>query len=145
MRKESLAVIAATMMLVTPAAFAQGGSDTEPQAGQEQLEQGSAVTGSSSARDRREARREARQSRRHGMMRQGISPRFQEMMSSPRMRGLALQTLFALMDADGDGAISLEEAQEFMAVATERVFNGVDGDDDGEVTLEELRAFVQGR
>lgn len=142
MRKKSLTALTAMMMLTAPAAFAQSGSDT--QAGQELEQSSSAGPISSSMRDRHGAQQEARGARPHGMM-QGISPRFQEMMNSSRMRGLALQTLFALMDADGDGTISLEEAQEFMAVATERVFHGVDADNDQEVTLEELRAFVQGR
>lgn len=78
-------------------------------------------------------------------MMRGVSPFVQEMTGSARMRGLALQTLFALMDADGNGVVSLEEAQAFMAIATQRVFNGVDADGSGEVTLEELRAFIQGR
>jgi EF hand len=49
--------------------------------------------------------------------------------------------LFILMDADGDGTISLDE---FRAVG-ERIFKAMDGPDkDGRVTWEEMRAFIQG-
>lgn len=168
MRKTSLALAAAALLLTAPAAIAQ--SDTGDRL--EQQEDQTSTTESVSSSDRQErlmtgeARREARQemrqemrsrsgraeSRRSGMphhrgaMRQAMPNQWHAMlMSNPRMRGLVLQTVFALMDADGDGAVSLEEAQEFMTDATMRVFNGVDADNDGEVTLEELRAFVQGR
>jgi hypothetical protein len=46
----------------------------------------------------------------------------------------------AVMDADGDGALSLEEVQEAHA----RIFNHVDADDDGRVTPEEMQAFFHG-
>lgn len=54
--------------------------------------------------------------------------------------GPMLRIMFAVMDADGNGAISLEEVQEFHA----RIFRSIDADDDGSVTQAELRAFMTG-
>ena len=51
-----------------------------------------------------------------------------------------LRMMFALMDADGDGTISLQEFQ----AAHERIFKAMDSDKDGKLTLEELRAFIHG-
>jgi EF hand len=48
--------------------------------------------------------------------------------------------LFALMDADGDGTVSLDEFK----AAHERIFKAMDADKDGRLTLEEMRAFMQG-
>ena len=57
------------------------------------------------------------------------------------MRGPNMMRLmFALMDADGDGALS---PQEFRA-AHERIFNAADGDDDGSLTMEEMQGFMHG-
>jgi hypothetical protein len=54
--------------------------------------------------------------------------------------GGMMRIMLAVMDADGDGALSLEEVQEAHA----RIFNHVDADDDGRVTLEEMQAFFHG-
>jgi hypothetical protein len=48
--------------------------------------------------------------------------------------------IFSLMDADGDGTVSLQEWQ----AAHERIFKAMDTDHDGTVTFEEMRAFMQG-
>jgi Ca2+-binding EF-hand superfamily protein len=45
-----------------------------------------------------------------------------------------------LMDANGDGKLSLEEFQ----AAHERIFKAMDADHDGTVTLEEMQAFMRG-
>jgi Ca2+-binding EF-hand superfamily protein len=63
----------------------------------------------------------------HGMMGQG-------------RHGMAMRIIFALMDANGDGKISLEEFQ----AAHERIFRAMDTDHDGTVTLEEMEAFMHG-
>jgi hypothetical protein len=57
-------------------------------------------------------------------------------MGSPMM----MRMMFALMDTDGDGAISLQEFQ----AAHERIFRAMDNNKDGRVTLEEMQAFMQG-
>jgi hypothetical protein len=76
----------------------------------------------------------------HGWGRGGMGPR---MMGGGGGMGQAnmVRMLFALMDTDGDGTISLDEFK----AASERIFKAMDGPDkDGRVTLEEMRAFMQG-
>jgi hypothetical protein len=51
-----------------------------------------------------------------------------------------MRMMFALMDADGDGTISLQEFQ----AAHERIFRAMDSNKDGKVTLEEMQAFIHG-
>ena len=62
----------------------------------------------------------------------------------PRMgmmgHGGMMRAMFAIMDADGDGALSRDEFQE----AHGRIFSHMDADGDGEVTLEEMQAFMGG-
>jgi EF hand len=66
---------------------------------------------------------------RHGMM--GGGP-----MGPPIM----FRMVFALMDADGDGTISLQEFQ----AAHERIFRAMDTNKDGRLTFEEMEAFMHG-
>jgi EF hand len=70
-----------------------------------------------------------------GMMERG-------MMHSGGMmgRGVAMRFIFALMDSDGDGTVSLQEFQ----AAHERIFKAMDVDKDGTLTLEEIQAFMRG-
>ena len=51
-----------------------------------------------------------------------------------------MRMMFALMDADGDGTISLQEFQ----AAHERIFKGMDSNKDGKLTPEEMQAFIHG-
>jgi Ca2+-binding EF-hand superfamily protein len=67
------------------------------------------------------------------MMRRGMMG---GMMGPPIM----FRMMFALMDADGDGVISLQEFQ----TAHERLFKAMDSNKDGKLTLEEMQAFMQG-
>jgi Ca2+-binding EF-hand superfamily protein len=55
-------------------------------------------------------------------------------------RGGMMRAMFAIMDADGDGALSREEFQE----AHGRIFNHMDADGEGQVTPEEMQAFMGG-
>jgi hypothetical protein len=65
----------------------------------------------------------------HGMMDGGA-------MGPPVM----FRMMFALMDGDGDGTISLPEFQ----AAHERIFKAMDTNKDGRLTLEEMQAFMHG-
>jgi EF hand len=70
-----------------------------------------------------------------GMMGQG------GMMAPGSMgHGMMMRMLFAMMDSDGDGTISLQEFQ----AAHERIFKAMDANKDGRLTLEEIQAFMQG-
>ena len=51
-----------------------------------------------------------------------------------------MRIIFGLMDANGDGKLTLEEFQ----AAHERIFKAMDTDHDGTVTLEEMEAFMHG-
>ena len=55
-------------------------------------------------------------------------------------RGAAMRFIFALMDSDSDGTISLQEFQ----ADHEKIFKAMDTDKDGSITLEEIRAFMRG-
>ena len=56
------------------------------------------------------------------------------------MMNLPMRIIFALMDTDGDGTISLQEWQ----AAHEKIFKAMDTDHDGTVTLGEMEAFIHG-
>jgi hypothetical protein len=58
------------------------------------------------------------------------------MWGSPMM----MRMIFSLMDADGDGKLSLQEFQ----AAHERIFKAMDANKDGFVTLEEMQDFIRG-
>jgi hypothetical protein len=65
----------------------------------------------------------------HGMMGHGMIG-----------HSVVMRIIFGLMDANGDGKLSLEEFQ----AAHERIFKAMDADHDGTVTLEEMEAFMRG-
>ena len=71
----------------------------------------------------------------HGMMGHGMMGG--GMMGPPPFM---MRMMFALMDADGDGTISLQEFQ----AAHERIFKAMDTNKDGKLTLEEMQAFIHG-
>jgi hypothetical protein len=56
------------------------------------------------------------------------------------MRPFAMRMIFALMDRDGDGTISLDEFR----AAHESIFKAMDSDKDGTVTQEEMLDFMRG-
>ena len=56
------------------------------------------------------------------------------------MGGVGMRIIFALMDGDGDGTVSLQEFQ----AAHERIFKAMDTDKDGTLTLEEIQHFMHG-
>ena len=71
------------------------------------------------------------------MMREGMMGRG---MMGPMMSPLAMRLMFALMDGDGDGTVSLQEFQ----TAHERIFKAMDANKDGVLTLEEFQSFMRG-
>jgi len=74
----------------------------------------------------------------NGMMGQGWSKH--DMMGRGGTMGpFVMRMIFALMDRDGDGTISLEEFQ----AAHERIFKAMDSDKDGTVTQEEMLDFMR--
>jgi EF hand len=85
----------------------------------------------------------------HGMMRQCLRQCMsgddmtgqRAMRHSIRQRGMmgpfAMRIIFALMDRDGDGTVSLEEFQ----TAHASIFKAMDADKDGTVSIDEMRDF----
>jgi Ca2+-binding EF-hand superfamily protein len=63
------------------------------------------------------------------------------MMRHHAMAAPLMRIIFALMDSDGDGTISL---QEFLA-AHERIFKSMDANKDGVLTLDEMQSFMSGQ
>jgi hypothetical protein len=60
--------------------------------------------------------------------------------SHDTMGPMMMRMIFSLMDADGDGKLSLQEFQ----AAHERIFKAMDANKDGFVTLEEMQNFLRG-
>jgi hypothetical protein len=58
-------------------------------------------------------------------------------MGAGMMHGAGMRIMFAIVDADGDGALSQAEVQDFVG----RIFNAVDENGDGSVDMDEIRAF----
>jgi Ca2+-binding EF-hand superfamily protein len=56
------------------------------------------------------------------------------------MQPFAMRIIFALMDRDGDGTVSLQEFQ----AAHESIFKAMDTDKDGTLSMEEMRDFFHG-
>jgi hypothetical protein len=79
-----------------------------------------------------------------GMMGGGMMGRGYGHHDSCRDRGILgpmiMRVIFSLMDADGDGKLTLQEFQ----AAHERIFKAMDADHDGTVTLQEMQDFMRG-
>jgi len=132
MRRSTIAATLLFTALSYPA-FAQSPSD--PEAHHPGSEQGSAPTQTTPPA--------GPSGERQGMMgggdMMGRGMRGRGMMGADAMGPpIMFRMVFALMDADGDGALSLAEFQ----AAHERIFKAMDGNKDGKLTLEEMQAFM---
>jgi hypothetical protein len=56
------------------------------------------------------------------------------------IHSMMMRMIFALIDADGDGALSLQEFQ----AAHERIFKAMDSNKDGRLSFEEMENFMHG-
>ena len=61
-------------------------------------------------------------------------------MGSGGMHGARMRIIFAVIDANGDGSLSLQEVQDFQG----RIFKALDRDGDGGVRLDEIEFFFHG-
>ena len=52
--------------------------------------------------------------------------------------GMMMRMAFILMDADGDGALSLEEFR----AGHDRIFKGLDANKDGRLSFDEMQSFM---
>ena len=73
-----------------------------------------------------------------GMMGQDSMISRGEMRHQGMMGPVVMRIVFALMDSDGDGTISLQEFQ----LAHERIFKAMDANKDGVLTMQEMQAFM---
>jgi EF hand domain-containing protein len=65
-----------------------------------------------------------------------------DMMSGGGMMSRGMRRMmFILMDADGDGTVSLQEFQS----AHERIFKAMDADKDGKLSMQEIQSFMRGQ
>ena len=74
----------------------------------------------------------------HGMMEGMMGHHMMEGMMGPGPPPVIFRVMFALIDTDSDGTISLQEFQ----TAHEHIFKAMDTNKDGKLTLEEIRAFI---
>jgi len=61
-------------------------------------------------------------------------------MGARMMHGAGMRMMFAIMDANGDGALSQNEVQDLVG----RIFNAVDNNGDGNIDMEEIQTFFHG-
>jgi hypothetical protein len=61
-------------------------------------------------------------------------------MEAGMMHGARMRIMFAIIDANGDGALSQTEVQDFIG----RIFNAVDENGDGSVDMQEIQSFFHG-
>ena len=136
MRKRVLAVTASAVVLafgvLGPIAQAQGPAAPDPAS---QNKDGAGMIGRGGVMG------EGMMGMGHGMMGHGM--RGHGMIGQGRPGGTAplmMRMMFSLMDADGDGKLSLQEFQ----AAHERIFKAIDANKDGFVTFEEMQIFIRG-
>lgn len=138
MKRRLLALTASALILASGISFAQAQQSTGDRPMPQRDQQSQGMMGSNMNMTP-EMMQQGRMGMGPGMMgRHGPQPG----MMGPGMigHGSMLRIMFAIMDADGDGALSLAEVQDIHA----RIFKHIDADKDGKVTLEEIQAFFRG-
>ena len=154
MKKSLMTLTASAFLLATTMGTAQAQSSTDDDAmmqpGQgmmQQGQQGERMMQRGRDGDRSYGKHRGRHSdmmrRHHGDMGMG-----QGMMGGGMGGGMGgmgghramMQVVFAMMDADGNGTLSLQEVQDAHA----RIFAHMDANDDDEVTKGEIKAFFHG-
>ena len=109
---------ASAVVLVASLGASQAQQSTDEPATQQQDQQGQGMMGS-------------------GM---GMNPEMMQQMQQMMGHGGMMRIMFAVSDADGNGALSLQEINDAHA----RIFKHVDANKDDQVTLEEVQAFFRG-
>ena len=151
MNKSLLTLAASALLLAGTMSTAQaqtsGDDDTMQQNQQgQQGQQGKRSERMKQYRDGRKDRKHRRDGygmRHHGMgygMGHGMMGG-QGMMGQGMGHGPMMDVVFAIMDADGNGSLSLQEVQDAHA----RIFAHMDENDDDQVTKEEIKAFFRGK
>lgn len=62
------------------------------------------------------------------------------MQSMQHMRGQMMKIVFAVADANGDGAVSFDE----LTLIHKRIFDAIDANHDGKMTADEMKTFMLG-
>jgi hypothetical protein len=129
MEKRIIAITTSAFMLLGAATSASAQSPMMQQSGQQQPPANQSSPGMMGPGMMTQAGTMGGDMMRGGMMRHGA-------MSAPLMR-----IMFALMDSDGNGTISLQEFQ----TAHERIFRAMDANKDGALTPDEMHSFMMGQ
>ena len=162
MNKSLLTLTASAFILATTMGMAQAqstGDDAMQSQGAEQGQQGDRMNSGDAMRsgdrmnddrerkkkyDRNRDRHAEMMRRHHGGYRMGHGRGMGGGMGGGMDGGMGhrgmMQVVFAMMDADGNGTLSLQEVQDAHA----RIFAHMDADDDDQVTKREIRAFFHG-
>lgn len=138
MTKSAMLLSAAAVLLLAGTSAVQAQPATgqdEPRPGQRQMAGGMGMGGMNMDPEMMQRMMERCQGMMPGQgMRQGM------MGGGMRAPGAMMRAMFALMDADGNGALSRAEFLE----AHSRIFAQLDADGSDSVTLEDMLAFLQG-
>lgn len=132
MNKSLLTLTASAFLLASTMGAAQAQSTGDDDDTMQQGQQGERMT-----QGRDDKKKYGKHGDRHSGMRHH---RMGRGMGRGMGHGAMMHVVFAIMDANGDGSLSLEEVQEAHA----RIFAHMDADDDDQVTKKEIKSFFKG-